>query len=115
MSQTLAANVPSPAPVSERPAPIAPDGVMPDHLLQVAFAFAASKAVLSAVELGVFTRLARRPHAAEELRLDLGLHPRSARDFFDTLVALRFLDRDEAGVYRNTPEADYYLDRAKST
>ena len=38
----------------------APKGepVSPDHLLNVAFSFAASKAALSAVELGVFTHVA---------------------------------------------------------
>ena len=102
-----------------RPAPsgqVSPAEVSPDHILNVAFSFAASKAVLSAVELGVFTRLAGGgPQTMEELRLALGLHPRSARDFFDTLVALRFLERDDAGRYANTPAADLYLDRGKPT
>jgi SAM-dependent methyltransferase len=94
----------------------APNGVSPDHLLNVAFSFAASKAVLSAVELGVFTHLAEHgPETVGELTKTLSLHPRSARDFFDTLVALQFLDRDGLGRYRNTAAADLYLDRAKPT
>jgi SAM-dependent methyltransferase len=91
-----------------------PAVVSPDHLLNVAFSFAASKAALSAVELGVFSHLAEHgPRTVEELTAALSLHPRSARDFFDTLVALQFLDRDGLGRYRNTAAADHYLDRAK--
>ena len=107
-AQDLAAGINDSGPATAEP-------VSPDHILNVAFSFAASKAVLSAVELGVFTRLARGgPQALDELTAALGLHRRSARDFFDTLVALRFLDRDAAGRYRNTPAADLYLDRGKS-
>ena len=40
------------------------------------------------------------------------LHPRSARDFSDALVALGMLERDDRG-YRNTPETDLFLDRSK--
>ena len=42
----------------------------------------------------------------------LGLHERGARDFLDALVALGFLERD-SGTYRNTPETDLFLDKAK--
>jgi SAM-dependent methyltransferase len=94
----------------------AAQAVSPDHLLNVAFSFAASKAALSAVELGVFTHLATHgPQTPGELAAGLSLHPRGARDFFDTLVALQFLDRDALGRYRNTPAADLYLDRSKPT
>jgi hypothetical protein len=44
----------------------------------------------------------------------LGLHPRSARDFFDALVALGFLERSD-GTYRNTPATDMFLDKHKPT
>jgi SAM-dependent methyltransferase len=109
VSQTLA-----PHPRAEARAEAAP--VSPDHLLNVAFSFAASKAVLSAVELGLFTHLAAHgPQTHDGLRAALSLHPRASLDFFDTLVALRFLERDGAGRYRNTAEADAYLDRAKPT
>ncbi|WP_394821507.1 methyltransferase [Pendulispora albinea] len=54
----------------------------------------------------------RGPHALDELTARLELHPRAARNFLDTLVALRFLDRE--GVhYRNTPVASIFLDRGK--
>ncbi|GAB3435957.1 methyltransferase [Flindersiella endophytica] len=69
--------------------------------------------LMSAVQLGVFADLARRPDATlDELTERLGLHPRGARDFLDALVALRLLER-EGGRYRNTAAAGTYLDPAK--
>lgn len=85
----------------------------PGHILQTGLAFWASKTLLSAVEMEVFTELARRPANVETLQARLGLHSRSARDFFDTLVALGFLERDDEGIYRNTPATDLYLDKGK--
>jgi len=44
----------------------------------------------------------------------LGLHPRGIWDFFDTLVALRFLERDGDGRearYKNTAETALYLNK----
>lgn len=84
----------------------------PERIMQLGLGFWGSKALLSAVELGVFTELAADPQPGEELRRRLGLHPRGARDFFDTLVALGMLER-EGDVYRNTPETDLFLDRGK--
>jgi hypothetical protein len=86
--------------------------VSPEKILQTGLAFWASKTLLSAVELGVFTELARGPERFEALRGRLGLHPRSARDFFDALVALGFLQRT-GDRYSNTPETDLFLDRRK--
>ena len=83
-----------------------------DHILQVGFGFWASKTLLSAVEMEVFTELAKHPEDLEELTGRLGLHPRSARDFLDALVALGFLERHER-VYSNTPATDLYLDKKK--
>ena len=84
----------------------------PDHILQTGLAFWASKTLLSAVEMEVFTELAKGPEGLESLTGRLGLHPRSSRDFLDALVALGFLDR-ENGEYRNTPSSDLFLDKRK--
>jgi hypothetical protein len=84
----------------------------PAGILQLGLGFWGSKALLSAVELGVFTELAKGPADARALSERLGLHPRSARDFLDTLVALKMLERT-GDQYRNTPETDRFLDRAK--
>ena len=86
--------------------------VTPDAILQLGLGFWGSKTLLSAVELGVFSTLAQGPLDAETLRERLGLHPRSARDFFDALVALGMLER-EGDQYHNTPATDQFLDRAK--
>jgi hypothetical protein len=84
----------------------------PEKILQTGFAFWPAKTLLSAIELGVFTELANGAQAFEGLRTKLQLHPRSARDFLDTLVALGFLLRD-GDFYANTPETDLFLDRNK--
>lgn len=86
----------------------------PAKIMQLGVGFWGSKALLSAIELGLFTVLARGPRDAETLRLQLGLHPRSARDFFDALVALGMLKRTGTR-YANTPETALFLDRNKST
>jgi len=85
---------------------------VPDHILQIGLGFWASKVLLSAVEMGLFTELAHRPENAEMLQGRMGLHPRAARDFLDTLVALRFLERRD-GIYSNSPATALYLDRRK--
>jgi precorrin-6B methylase 2 len=87
-------------------------GVTPDHIMQIGSGFWASKTLLSAVELGLFSELARQPADAATLRSRLGLHERAALDFFDALVALGLLSRTD-GIYANTPETDLFLDRAK--
>jgi hypothetical protein len=88
--------------------------VTPDNIMQLGFAFCSSKTLLSSIELELYTELAQGQLNAEQLRERLGLHPRSARDFFDALVALHVLDR-EGEVYRNTPETEQYLVKGKLT
>ena len=83
-----------------------------DQILQVGLGFWPSKTLLSAIELEVFTVLAKQPEGLESLSARLGLHPRSSRDFLDALVALGFLKR-ENGVYSNTPDTDLFLDKNK--
>ncbi len=84
----------------------------PDHILQVGLGFWPSKALLSAVEMELFTELAKHPEDLGTLQGRLGLHPRSARDFLDTLVALKFLERHD-GRYHNTPSTAFFLDKRK--
>jgi precorrin-6B methylase 2 len=88
--------------------------VTPDRIMQTAVAFWSSKTLLSAIEMGVFTELAHGPQEFESLSGRLGLHPRSARDFLDALVALGFLSRS-GSTYSNTPDTDLFLDRRKPT
>ncbi|SCX91127.1 Precorrin-6B methylase 2 [Nitrosospira sp. Nl5] len=84
----------------------------PDNILQTGMAFWGSKTLLSAVEMEVFTELADGSLDLVSLSERVGLHPRSACDFLDALVALGFLKR-EGGRYSNTPETDMFLDRKK--
>ncbi len=74
----------------------------------------AAKTLLSAVELGLFTALAEQPATESEIRERLDLHPRSSRDFLDSLVGLGLLERAE-DRYRNAAAADLYLDERKPT
>ena len=85
----------------------------PDAILQTAFGFWNSKVLLSAVELGLFTALARRRLTGAELGKELGLHPRGIADFLDALVAMKFLEREGDGgdaKYFNTAAGELYLD-----
>ena len=84
----------------------------PEGILSLALGFWGSKTLLSAVELDVFTELAGGPLDGDELAARLGLHPRAWRDFFDALVALGMLARDD-GAYRNTPQTALFLDRSR--
>jgi O-methyltransferase domain/Dimerisation domain len=84
----------------------------PEHILQVGLGFWASKTLLSAVEMEVFTELAKHPEDLETLTGRLGLHPRSSQDFLDALVSLGMLDRKD-GIYSNTPTTDLFLDKRK--
>ncbi|MCW8807888.1 MAG: acetylserotonin O-methyltransferase [Rhodanobacter sp.] len=84
----------------------------PDKILQTGLAFWASKTLLSAIEMGLFTELSRGSESLDSIGGRLGLHPRAARDFLDALVALGFLHRSDDG-YGNTPETDLFLDQKK--
>src|SRR5712691_902911 len=90
-------------------------GVMPERIVQLGLAFRGAKTLLSAAELGVFTALARGPLDLDTLGKQIGIDERGARDFFDALVALGMLERDDHGRYGNTPETALYLDRQKPT
>jgi O-methyltransferase domain/Dimerisation domain len=86
--------------------------------MEVGLGFWPSKTLLSAVELGLFTKLGNNSMTGRELQEELGLSTRANPDFFDALVALRFLDRDGDGPdarYRNTPETAVFLDRNNSS
>lgn len=78
--------------------------------------FWASKALLSAVELELFTALGAGAQTGDEIGDRLGLHPRSRLDFLDSLVSLGLLERDQEGPqgrYRNTDETAAFLDKSQ--
>ncbi len=83
------------------------------HVLETAFGFWSSKVLLTAVEFGLFGRLASRKLTADELGAELELHPRGRRDFFDALVSMGFLEREGDGPqarYHNTSDGLRLLD-----
>lgn len=89
-------------------------GLSPARIMETGMAFWPAKVLLSAVKLGIFTKLGKGAMTGAELREELGLHSRAVPDFTDTLVALRFLERDGEGAdakYRNTEETSFFLDR----
>ncbi len=87
----------------------------PQSILDIGCGYRASKVLLSAIELDVFTVLSDRPMNASALAQRLGIHDRGASNFFDALVALGFLTRDGEERYAASPETAFYLDRRKPT
>ena len=88
--------------------------VNPSYIMQTVAGFWGSKALLSAVELDVFTALGNNKMTAAQLGDAVGLHPRGTYDFFDTLVALDFLQREgdgPEGKYKNTPQTATFLNK----
>ena len=92
----------------------APAVASPARIMETGMAFWPAKVLLSAIELGVFTELGSKALTGAALQTALRLHPRATADFLDTLVALRFLEREGDGAgarYRNTEETALFLDR----
>lgn len=90
--------------------------ITPSRILETATAFFASKTLLSAVNLGVFTALSGKSLSGKEIQNALKLHDRGVYDFLDALVALGFLNRDgllDTARYSNAPDTELFLDRTK--
>lgn len=90
----------------------------PSKIMQVGLGFWASKTLLTAVNMGLFTLLAEGELSGQEIKTKLGLHERGLYDFLDTLVALGFLKREglkETSIYRNADETELFLDKNKPT
>ncbi|HVU00200.1 MAG TPA: methyltransferase [Polyangiaceae bacterium] len=93
-------------------------GPDPSKIMQIGTGFFATKTLLSAVELGLFTRLAASGKTGAAIQKELELHPRATADFLDALVSLGFLKREGAsvtGVYTNAEDSDLFLDKNKPT
>lgn len=87
----------------------------PSRIMEIGTGFWASKTLLSAVELRLFTHLGEAgPLTGPEIARRIGLAPRATDDFLDALVALRFLAREGDGTdacYRNNADSAAFLDR----
>ena len=91
----------------------APD---PSHIMQIASGYGVSKALLSAVSLGLYTRLADGPMTLDEIVEEYGFLRRPAIDFLDLLVSVDLLEREgdgEGARYGNTAATAAFLDRNK--
>lgn len=90
----------------------------PSKIMQIGMGFWASKTLLTAVNIALFTHLGKGPKSGKQIQKILDLHKRSLYDFLDTLVALGFLVREgikENAVYSNAADADLFLDKNKPT
>ncbi len=90
--------------------------VDPSHIMQIGMGFWASKTLLTAVKLELFTHLATMPLSGTDIKYTLCLHDRGLYDFLDTLVALGFLQKKgskEKATYSNSPDSDLFLDKNK--
>jgi len=91
--------------------------VTPERILEIGRGYWASKTLMSAVELGLFTHLGKETKSGRELEALMGLHPRATSDFLDALVALGLLTSVGFGrdrLYGNSPETAAFLDRNSS-
>ena len=88
----------------------ASDTSTPTGILRLSNAFCDAKALLTAVELGLFTELSKGPATAGQLGEKLGLHGRGLTDWLDLLVALDLLGRD-GDRYANGSGAQEFLVR----
>jgi precorrin-6B methylase 2 len=90
--------------------------VDPSHIMNVGMGFWASKILLTAVKLELFTKLASRPLTAKEIKYEICLNERGLYDFLDSLVALGFLQKNgnkSTAVYSNSADTALFLDKNK--
>lgn len=89
----------------------------PSQIMKIASSYGVSKALLSAVGIGLYTRLADRPMTRGEIVAAFHLQERPAMDFLDLLVSVDMLARDGDGPdahYTNTPATARYLVRKRA-
>jgi acetylserotonin N-methyltransferase len=80
----------------------------PAPVLDLIEAFRRSKAMFTAVRLGIFNVLARKPQSAAQLAADLKVDAAALTRLLDGCIALGLLQRGD-GVYSNAPVAALYL------
>jgi len=92
----------------------------PDPILQMATGFWASKTLMSAVELEVFTKVSGKSLSLNDFQKLLGFEIRPAEVFVTALVSLGLLEvtkgsdgKENEGFYSNSELADTFLVRGK--
>lgn len=90
--------------------------INPSKIMQIGMGFWASKILLAAVNMELFTNLAKAEMSGRDIQIKYGFHERGLYDFLDSLTALGFLNRSglkETAVYSNTEETEMFLDKNK--
>jgi acetylserotonin N-methyltransferase len=77
-------------------------------VLELIHAFRRSKAMFTAVRLGIFDQLASAPQSASQLAARLTLHAGALKRLLDGCVSLTLLEH-EGELYRNSPTAARFL------
>ncbi len=95
----------NPASTAQRPGWPSDEAI---RLHKIMFGYLSSKAVFSALELGLFEELEKQPASAEDLASRLSLQDRPARLILLALLGEQLVERD-GDVYRNAPIASQYL------
>lgn len=90
------------------------DSTTPGGILRLGNSFCDARALMTAVELGLFSALREGPATQEEIRVRLGLHGRGLGDWLSLLACLGLLQRD-GDRYRNGAGADRYLVRGEDS
>lgn len=90
----------------------------PSKIMQTGMGFWASKVLLTAVKIELFTVLAPEPLSALEIkqRLKLKCSDRHVYDWLDAMVSMGFLERKgllETALYSNAEDTDFFLDKNK--
>lgn len=91
----------------------------PKNIMHTAMGFMASKVLLTAVKLDLFTLLAeKKSMSGAEIKsaLGFGCTPRHCYDFLDALVSTGFLQREgvwDGAKYSNSADTDLFLDKKK--
>ena len=84
-------------------------GILPDDLNEMIRGFMPSRAVLTALELDVFTAIGDG-HSAEQVSEKISADPRATEILLDALVSLHLLSKKE-DVFMNTPISARFLSK----
>jgi hypothetical protein len=93
----------------------------PAAIMQIGTGFWVSKVLLTAVNVGLFTKLAaNKAMSGFDIKTDLGFActDRHLYDFLDTLTGFGFLNRNgllDTAVYSNSMHTDTFLDKNRPT
>lgn len=83
-------------------------------ITHVAYGFKSAKALLSAIDLGIFDRLSDRPACLDEIARSLGLAKNRLETLLTVLVSLGFVVKHD-DRYENAPAVQTFLVRAQPT